>query len=137
MLRVSTSFHGPDREVSTMTPRYLHAHERERRAGGSRRELRVPSRASLALVLGVLVALTACDRAKAGKDPKAAAPPPPPPTVVVTEVVQRTVPLVRDFTARTEAVPTVDVRARVAGMLEQILFKEGSEVKAGQTLFRI
>jgi len=47
------------------------------------------------------------------------------------------VPLVRDFTARTEAVPTVEVRARVAGVLEQVLFKEGSEVKQGQTLFRI
>ena len=52
-------------------------------------------------------------------------------------MVQRTVPIVRDFTARTEAVPTVEVRARVAGVLEQVLFKEGTEVKQGQTLFVI
>ena len=93
------------------------------------------ARTPIALVVALSLAIVSCDRAKAGKDAKAAAPPPP--TVVVAEVTQRTVPLVRDFTARTEAVPTVEVRARVAGVLEQILFKEGSEVKAGQTLFRI
>jgi membrane fusion protein (multidrug efflux system) len=86
-------------------------------------------------VVALSLAIASCDRVKAGKDAKAAAPPSP--SVVVAEVTQRTVPLVRDFTARTEAVPTVEVRARVAGVLEQILFKEGSEVKAGQTLFRI
>jgi membrane fusion protein (multidrug efflux system) len=56
---------------------------------------------------------------------------------VVAAVEQRTVPIVRDFTARTEAVPTVEVRARVAGVLEQVLFKEGSEAKQGQVLFVI
>jgi membrane fusion protein (multidrug efflux system) len=55
----------------------------------------------------------------------------------VAEVVQRTVPIIRDFTARTDAIPTVEVRARVAGVLEQVLFKEGTEVKQGQTLFVI
>jgi membrane fusion protein (multidrug efflux system) len=56
---------------------------------------------------------------------------------MVADVVQRSVPIVRDYTARTEAVPTIEVRARVAGVLEEVLFKEGSEVKAGQTLFVI
>jgi membrane fusion protein, multidrug efflux system len=93
-----------------------------------------PAGSALVLVVALSVAIVACDRAKAGKDAKTA---PPPPAVVVAEVSQRTVPLVRDFTARTEAVPTVEVRARVAGVLEQILFKEGSEVTQGQTLFRI
>jgi membrane fusion protein (multidrug efflux system) len=87
------------------------------------------------IVVGAVLAVTACDRIRAGKDAKAAAPPPP--SVVVAAVTQRTVPLVRDFTARTEAVPTVEVRARVAGVLEEIHFEEGSEVKRGQTLFRI
>jgi membrane fusion protein (multidrug efflux system) len=87
------------------------------------------------IVVGAVLAVTACDRIRAGKDAKAAAPPPP--SVVVATVTQRTVPLVRDFTARTEAVPTVEVRARVAGVLEEIHFEEGSEVKRGQTLFRI
>jgi multidrug efflux pump subunit AcrA (membrane-fusion protein) len=41
------------------------------------------------------------------------------------------------FIARTEAVPTVEVRARVAGILEDVLFKEGMDVKKGQPLFII
>ena len=91
-------------------------------------------RRSLGLWLGGmgLLALTAgCDKAKS-KEVAAA-----PPSVIVVEVVQRTVPIVRDFTARTEAIPTVEVRARVAGVLEEVLFKEGSEVKQGQPLFTI
>jgi membrane fusion protein, multidrug efflux system len=85
-------------------------------------------------ILSVLVLTLGCDRAKGAKQD---APPPPPPQVVVAEVVQRTVPIIRDFTARTDAIPTVEVRARVAGVLEQVLFKEGTEVKQGQTLFVI
>jgi RND family efflux transporter MFP subunit len=54
---------------------------------------------------------------------------------VVAPVVQRDVPLIRDFVARTEAVPTVEIRARVGGVLEQVKFREGSEVEEGQILF--
>jgi membrane fusion protein (multidrug efflux system) len=88
-----------------------------------------------AWILGLLLltSTVACDR---GKGDKAAAPPPPT-TVIVAEVVQRAVPIVREYTARTEAVPTIEIRARVAGVLEEVLFKEGSEVKQGQTLFTI
>ena len=86
------------------------------------------------VILGVLALTVGCDRAK---DAKKDAPPPPLPQVVVAEVVQRTVPIIRDFTARTDAIPTVEVRARVPGVLEQVLFKEGTEVKQGQTLFVI
>jgi membrane fusion protein (multidrug efflux system) len=90
----------------------------------------------LAWMLGLmlLTATVGCDRgAKAAKSAEA----PPPTPVIVAEVTQRSVPIVRDYTARTEAVPTIEVRARVAGVLEEVLFKEGSEVKAGQTLFVI
>src|SRR5439155_692766 len=52
-------------------------------------------------------------------------------------VVQRDAPILREFVARTEAVPTVEIRARVAGVLEQVRFREGSEVKQGQGLFVI
>jgi len=83
--------------------------------------------------LAVLITTTACNR---NQNAKAAAPPPPT-EVTVAPVEQRTVSIVRDFTARTEAVPTVEVRARVAGILEQVSFREGSDVKQGQTLFII
>jgi len=93
--------------------------------------------AGLALVL--LVG-TGCEKAK-GKDTKdtksTAAAPSPPPAVIVTPVQQRTVELSRDFVARTTGIPTVDVRARVAGVLERVLYREGTEVKQGQTLFEL
>ena len=60
--------------------------------------------------LAVLITTTACNR---NQNAKAAAPPPPT-EVIVAPVEQRTVSIVRDFTARTEAVPTVEVRARGA-----------------------
>src|SRR6266581_1559701 len=58
-------------------------------------------------------------------------------TVLVTEVAQRTVPVGADFVARTEGVPTVEIRARVSGVVDQVRFREGSEVKQGQVLFMI
>src|SRR5262245_34161990 len=84
-----------------------------------------------------LLALAAgCDRGGGAKESKQG-PAEPPPSVIVAEVAQRTVHTTGDFVARTEAVPTVEVRARVAGVLEQVGFKEGSEVKQGQILFII
>jgi len=47
------------------------------------------------------------------------------------------VPLTRDLVGRLTAMRTADVRARVAGILLKRLYKEGSEVKEGQVLFRI
>src|SRR5262245_47534762 len=84
-----------------------------------------------AALLGVL---TACGRgdAKASKQAET-----PIPTVLVAEVPQRTVSVGADFVARTEAVPTVEIRARVSGVLEQVRFREGSEVKKDQVLFVI
>jgi membrane fusion protein (multidrug efflux system) len=83
-----------------------------------------------------LLALAAgCDRgdAKASKQAPAA----PVPTVIVAEIPQRTVQVSADFVARTEAVPTVEIRARVSGVLEQVRFREGSEVQKDQVLFVI
>jgi membrane fusion protein (multidrug efflux system) len=70
-------------------------------------------------------------------DPKAAASAAPPPTVVVAEVVQRTVPIYSEFVGQTRAIETVELRARVEGVLEKIHFKEGMPVKKGDLLFSI
>src|ERR1700740_1083854 len=56
------------------------------------------------------------------------------PTVIVAEVIQKTVPIYEEFVARTEALQTVELRARVEGFLEQVLFQEGTVVKEGQIL---
>src|SRR5215471_17976332 len=61
-------------------------------------------------------------------------PVPQPPSVIVTEVIQKTVPIYNEFVARTEAFQTVELRARVEGFLEQVLFQDGVMVKEGQVL---
>lgn len=42
-----------------------------------------------------------------------------------------------DFVGRIEAIERVEIRARVKGFLEAVLFKEGDLVKEGQPLYRI
>jgi membrane fusion protein (multidrug efflux system) len=42
-----------------------------------------------------------------------------------------------DFVGRVEAINRVDVRARVTGYLDAVLFKEGALIKAGDPLYRI
>jgi membrane fusion protein (multidrug efflux system) len=81
----------------------------------------------------LLPALTTCDRTKA----KQAAPAPAAPAVVVAEVVRKTVPITAEFVAQTDAMQTVELRARIQGVLERVRFKEGSDVKEGQVLFEI
>lgn len=97
------------------------------------------ARLGLQIGLCLLAAALAlgCNRSDVKQASKTQAPAPPPPTVGVAEVVQRDVPLIRDFVARTEAVPTVEIRARVAGVLEEVKFREGTEVEQGQVLFVI
>jgi membrane fusion protein (multidrug efflux system) len=97
------------------------------------RHRRIRARMSVVILAAVLAA-AGCDRGQEVKAPAAPAAPPPP-SVVVAEVLRRPVPLMRDFVARTEAVPTAEIRARVQGVLESVRFKEGSEVSEGQVLF--
>lgn len=59
------------------------------------------------------------------------------PVVPISQPVQRQVTDYVDFTGRTDAVASVDVRARVTGFLVKMPFKEGSEVNAGDLLFEI
>jgi membrane fusion protein, multidrug efflux system len=42
-----------------------------------------------------------------------------------------------DFVGRVEAMERVDIRARVTGFLQEVLFKEGGQVKEGDVLYRI
>jgi membrane fusion protein (multidrug efflux system) len=82
----------------------------------------------LGAVLAVLLA--AC--ARSGPPPA-----PPPPQVGIVVVHARPVPLTRNLVGRLSATRSADVRARVAGVLLKRLYKEGSDVKAGQPLFQI
>ncbi|HWB84968.1 MAG TPA: efflux RND transporter periplasmic adaptor subunit [Bryobacteraceae bacterium] len=61
----------------------------------------------------------------------------PPVSVVVAPVLQKTVPLFTELTARTDATDTVDIRARVKAFLQTQNYTEGTMVKAGQVLFTL
>ncbi len=57
--------------------------------------------------------------------------------VVVQRPVQRAVTDYETFAGRTEAVESVELRARVSGYLLKVAFKEGARVKKGDLLFEI
>lgn len=62
---------------------------------------------------------------------------PPPPEVSVSTPIERTVADYFETTGRTEAIESVDVRARVSGYLMKVNFEDGTEVGKGQELFLI
>ena len=88
-------------------------------------------------VLASLLLLSGCGK----KDAPAAGGPPgggmPPAEVSVIAVQPATVGLTTELPGRLEASRVAQVRARAAGILKQRLFREGSDVKAGQALFSI
>ncbi len=61
----------------------------------------------------------------------------PPPEVDVIQVARSAVTLTRELPGRVTAVRTAQVRARVEGIVEKRLFEEGSDVRAGEPLFRL
>lgn len=83
-------------------------------------------------VLLFLCAAGACKPHAAG--PAAA---PPPPAVTVAVPIQREVVEQDEYTGRTEAVETVEIRPRVTGYLESVHFLDGDLVKKGDLLFTI
>lgn len=66
-----------------------------------------------------------------------APPPPPPPSVTVIKPVSYPVQATYEYNGYLEAVESVQVRARVKGVLEEVRFTESTEVKKGELLFRI
>jgi len=94
------------------------------------------SRTRFALALAPwCLALAACG--PAAPPPGAAGGAPPPAEVGVVSAAPGTVGLLTELPGRTEASRVAQVRARVAGIVQQQQFREGSDVKAGQALFQI
>ena len=83
--------------------------------------------------LWLMFGLAACDPGGTPPGPKALPPIP----------VKTALPMLRDvmdwdeFTGRIEAMESVDIRARVSGYLDQVLFKDGGKVNKGDLLFVI
>ena len=85
----------------------------------------------------LLVAMLSLLLAGCGKGTSAPPAAPPPAQVGVVTVTQGDVGLVTELPGRLEASRVAQVRARAAGILQKRLFREGSDVKAGQPLFSI
>jgi membrane fusion protein (multidrug efflux system) len=86
---------------------------------------------AVAVAVLSLSVLAACGK-------KEEAPPaPPPPTVSVITVSAAAVPVMDELPGRVEAYRVAQVRARTPGIVLKREFEEGSDVKAGQVLFRI
>lgn len=68
---------------------------------------------------------------------KEAPPAPPPPVVEVMQITPTNAPTSAEFIGQLDSPRNVDVRARVEGFVDKMLFTEGSEVKEGQPLFKL
>jgi multidrug efflux pump subunit AcrA (membrane-fusion protein) len=85
------------------------------------------------LVTAATLLLTQCGHKKEAAQEQAATPV----SVVVRPVVQKTVPIYTELTARTDATSSVEIRARVKAYLKTQNYKEGSLAKKGQVLFTL
>jgi membrane fusion protein (multidrug efflux system) len=84
----------------------------------------------VAVALVAVCLLNACE----AKHPPS---PPPAPEVTAITVQATEVPNVIELPGRIEAVRTAEVRARVDGIVERRMYREGSDVPAGALLFEI
>lgn len=78
---------------------------------------------------GLLAALFGCG--------KSSDPAPAPPEVMVAQVLNQQVADWDEYTGRFQAIDTVEVRPRVSGYIDRVLFREGQAVEQGETLIVI
>ncbi|MBY0410357.1 MAG: efflux RND transporter periplasmic adaptor subunit [Burkholderiaceae bacterium] len=90
----------------------------------------------ITVAMAASLLLTSCGK-NGEQASSAGAPKMPPVEVGVITATPGDVGLITELPGRVEASRVAQVRARAAGILQQRVFKEGSEVKAGQTLFLI
>ncbi len=88
----------------------------------------------LTVALALLLTLTACSDDKGAAMPGGGMPPA---EVSVVTVQPGKLALTTELPGRLEALRSAEVRARVAGIVQQRVFREGSDVQAGDVLFRI
>ncbi|MGH8476776.1 MAG: efflux RND transporter periplasmic adaptor subunit [Methylococcales bacterium] len=84
-------------------------------------------------LLGAILLWIGCNQ----PEPQPQAQNPPPAEVAVSEVHLEELALTRELVGRLQATRTAEVRARVAGILLERVYREGSDVNQGQVLFRI
>ena len=82
----------------------------------------------------IALLLTACGKSGSSS---ADAQPPPAQQVTVIELQPQDLPARFEYVGRLQASREIEIRPRITGIIEQRLFNEGSDVSAGQPLFRI
>ena len=88
----------------------------------------------LAMMLVLALACAGCKPKQGQAQPPGGAGPP---QVLVTPVIEGTVEEFEEFSARLAAVEQVEIRARVAGTLERVHFRDGESVRKDDPLFTI
>jgi membrane fusion protein (multidrug efflux system) len=86
-------------------------------------------RTTVVAACAAMLLMTACD--------KAAPPPPVPPVVDVMNVIQKDVPIYREWIGVMDGDVNATIRPQVTGYLIKQNYREGDLVKKGQTLFEI
>lgn len=87
-----------------------------------------PTKAVL-LLIGVLLMFSSC-KEQNGTNTS-------PPDVSVVNVIQKDVPIYKEFVGQVYGLLDIPIRARVEGFLETLQFNEGRKVKKGQVLYTI
>jgi multidrug efflux system membrane fusion protein len=95
------------------------------------------SRRTIFVIIGLIVLGGAAGISLTSKASRSPAPPPGPTPVTVAPVVERAVTEWDEFSGRVQAVERVEIRPRVSGTIDAVLFREGQLVHAGDPLFRI
>lgn len=103
--------------------------ERRSKVRANRGKNGIPKWIALALLTGALLTLAACG----GSEKPASGPP----EVLVTEVVQKDVPIIREWVGTLDGDVNAEIRPKVEGYILKQLYKEGSFVRKGQPLFQI
>jgi membrane fusion protein (multidrug efflux system) len=88
------------------------------------------ARAALAAFLAGGAGVSACGKKKE-------APPPPPPEVVVAPVVQKDVSVFGEWIGSLDGFVNAEIRPQIEGYLLRLVYREGTLVHAGETLFEI
>ena len=91
----------------------------------------------VAITAAIVILAIGCGNGKSEEKGAATAAAAPAVSVVVAPVVQKTVPIFAELTARTDATESVDIRARVKAFLLEQKYAEGTMVKSGQVLFTL
>ena len=98
----------------------------------SRKELKVKKRQTIYGVVGIIVIV--CIYLFLTREKKTE---PEAPVVTISTIQQENVNIYGEYVGRIRAQQFVEIRARVEGFLEQMLFDEGTQVKRNQVLFVI